>query len=246
MNNASTENERLYEKRVYANNGNSELLAFFPPSARSVLDVGCGAGDNARLIKAARPDRMIVGITLGEDERRLALSHTDVCLVCDIEKGIPRDIAHERYDVILLSHVLEHLRFPASILAELSELLCPNGVVLIALPNVLAWRQRVQFLRGRFEYASAGVMDESHLRFFTYDSVDRELFGTNAPLQIRKKTVTGAIPLWFLRRVLPDAAVRALDGFGCRIAPNLFGSQIIIVAQLTDALEQARRSADDA
>lgn len=228
----TTANAALYDRRVYTNEGNVALLELLPSAAKDILDVGCGAGANARLMKRESPERRIVGITLSDGERILAEPHLDSCRVCDIELGIPEEIQAERYDAIVLSHVLEHLRFPQTELGKLSALLRPEGVLLIAVPNILAWRQRVQFLLGRFEYVSSGAMDASHLRFFTFDSVERELIAPNPHLQLKSKTVTGAVPLWFLRRILPSVMVRFLDRVGCQVAPNLFGDQVLIVATL--------------
>lgn len=95
------------------------------------------------------------------------------CWVCDVEGDLPNELTTERYDALLFSHVLEHLRDPAMVLARLTKFVKMEGVVLISVPNVLSWRQRIDFLPGRFECQSAGVLDDTHLHFFTYHTVDR-------------------------------------------------------------------------
>ena len=133
---------------------------------------------------------------------------------------------------MLFSHVLEHLRHPSDVLRAFTELLHPEGVVLIAVPNVLAWKQRWRFLTGRFEYTETGIMDRTHLRFLTYDTADTYLLNEIDELAIVLKTVTGSVPLWLARRhIFPLRLSELCDSLGCRLAPNLFGTQIILSAK---------------
>ena len=101
--------------------------------------------------------------------------------------------------------------------------------MLIAVPNVLSWRMRLQFLQGNFEYESTGVLDDTHLRFFTYFTADQYLLAKSPDLQVSTKTVSGSVPLWWLRRhILPQRWSERIDQWGCRHWPNLFGSQVLI------------------
>ena len=92
------------------------------------------------------------------------------CYVADLEDGLPAEARKHRYDCIVFSHVLEHLRAPEQLVRESVGVLTDDGVVLIAVPNVLIWRQRIDFMRGRFEYTDTGVLDRTHLRFYTFKS----------------------------------------------------------------------------
>jgi 2-polyprenyl-3-methyl-5-hydroxy-6-metoxy-1,4-benzoquinol methylase len=71
------------------------------------------------------------------------------------------------YDVILMADVLEHLRAPEDVLQKARQLVAPNGVALVSLPNIAYWKMRLELSRGRFEYADSGLLDRTHLRFFT-------------------------------------------------------------------------------
>jgi len=214
---------------VYKNEGNAPLIALLDDDVREILDVGCGAGDNAALIRSRSPGCQIHGVTHSVGEAEIAKQRMTSCSVWDIEGDIPVEFTAMRFDAIIFSHVLEHLRDPGSVLHKFAALLTDNGAVLIALPNVLSWAMRWQFLRGDFEYRCDGVLDDTHLRFFTYLTADKYLFVKCPELKLVSKGVTGAVPLWWLRRyLLPKKASEFVDLLGCRLWPNLFGSQILL------------------
>jgi 2-polyprenyl-3-methyl-5-hydroxy-6-metoxy-1,4-benzoquinol methylase len=216
---------------VYRNDGNAALIALLDGDVHQVLDVGCGAGDNAALVQSSFPACQVHGITHSVAESEIAKKRMTSCSVWDIECDIPPDLNAMRFDVIIFSHVLEHLRNPELVLEKFSRLLRPGGAVLIAVPNTLSWRMRWRFLRGDFEYRSEGALDETHLRFFTYLTADKYLLGRCPELRLVSKGVTGNIPQWWFRRyLLPTKGTEFLDKLGCRIWPNLFGDQVLLKA----------------
>jgi 2-polyprenyl-3-methyl-5-hydroxy-6-metoxy-1,4-benzoquinol methylase len=193
--------------------------------------VGCGAGDNAGLIRHQYPGCEIHGVTHSAAEAEIAKKWMTACWVFDVESKIPSDLTAMSFDAIVFSHVLEHLRDPAVILHKFVDLLRHGGCVIIAVPNTLSWAMRWQFLRGDFEYTSDGVLDDTHLRFFTYATADRYLLGKSPELKLVSKSVTGSVPLWLLRRyLLPKSWSMFIDALGCRIWPNLFGDQVLMKA----------------
>jgi SAM-dependent methyltransferase len=219
-------------ERIYANEGNPPLIHLLPNSCRHILDVGCGAGDNAVLIKAIHPDCQIFGITHSMAEAKLARMRMAYCWVFNIEDPLPTNIDFPQFDVLIFSHVLEHLREPELVITQFLTLLREGGDILVAVPNILSWRMRLSFLLGRFEYSSSGTLDDTHLRFFTYMTADRYLFSSNPEaLELVKKEVSGSVPLWWLRRYMfPRSWSKRLDEWGCRNWPNLFGDQVLLRA----------------
>jgi 2-polyprenyl-3-methyl-5-hydroxy-6-metoxy-1,4-benzoquinol methylase len=229
---AGEQNSLPLSARVYENVGNSLVIDQLDPACRRVLDVGCGAGDNAHLLKSRLPHCEVFGITRSDAEAKRARVAMTACWVDDIEGDTPEYLRHERFDCLIFSHVLEHLRNPADVVARLSQLVRKGGQVIIAVPNVMFVNMRLQFLRGDFEYhPEGGILDDTHLHFFTYFTADRYLLSGSPDLQLTKKVVSGHIPLPLLRgRVIPNATAKAIDRWGMRHWPNLFGDQTVVAA----------------
>lgn len=224
------------QDRFYQNSGNPPLTQMLSSEAMQILDVGCGAGSNAALIRRANPAAKLFGITISAEEARAAADHIDKVWVCDVEEGFPEELSRFQFDAIIFSHVLEHLRDPARIVAASIRFLRDGGSMLIAVPNVVNWRQRWKLLLGQFEYEQSGTMDETHLRFFTFHTADRYLLSQAPQLECVEKRADGSVPLWVLRRyLLPKGLSRTLDENGVRFWPNLFGAQVLIAARKRSA-----------
>lgn len=216
---------------MYKNEGNSLLIGCLSRDVTTILDVGCGAGDNARLIRTVNPDAKIVGITLSSEEAELARPYMVAVHVVDLDNSDLSFLENRTFDAILLSHVLEHLKDPVAVLRQALSYLRVGGQMLIAVPNVMEYKYRLRFLCGRFEYEDCGILDRTHLHFFTWYTADRDLIGRIKELKTVRKMAEGAAPLWILRRMIfPSVVSRHIDALCVRLLPNLFGWQIIIVA----------------
>jgi SAM-dependent methyltransferase len=210
----------------YSNGGNAAVLAQIPSHAREVLDVGCGTGTHARIL-AAR-GAIVDGITLSADELAEAAPDCRMCWIHDLETGFPQSISRA-YDIVLCSHVLEHLRWPERLLLEARRLLTPaQGRIVAAVPNVLFYKNRARLLSGSFEYEEAGIMDASHFRWFTFASA-RALF-ERCGYEVVTHLGDGNAPIPCVRRLLPRSATQKVDAAATRLLPGMFASQIIVVA----------------
>jgi SAM-dependent methyltransferase len=216
--------------RLYQNAGNPPLLALVPTTPGRALDCGCGAGDNARILRSR--GWTVTGITASSAEQQVAAEHCDRVFLADLEDPLPAEIGGP-FDLVILSHVLEHLVHPEALLHALQALLSPNGVLAVALPNVLFYPQRFKALRGRFEYERDGIMDETHLRFFTFAS-GRELLRRSG-FRVLSAGAAGGVPLWKLRRLLPQSWIDRVNRVACRSWPGLFGRQCLYLACLEEA-----------
>jgi len=144
---------------------NIEVFNQVPAGAINILDVGCGTGIMGKVLKDTNGSRIISGVTYSNDERDIAINVLDEIWVTDLNNDIP-DFGRQ-YDCIILSHILEHTFYPQKVLTEVSAFLKDEGVIIVALPNILQFKQRFKFLKGQFKYSSTGgLMDDTHFRFF--------------------------------------------------------------------------------
>lgn len=201
---------------------NEAVLRQVPPQINRLLDLGCGVGSMGKCLKE-RTGCRVVGITISPEEARIAAESLDEVLVADLDQFQFSQLG--LFDCVLCSHVLEHLREPGRVLVELRDHLAPDSLLIAALPNVLYWKQRWEFLRGRFRYTDGGLMDRTHCRFFDWHTA-RELFNSSG-YAVERAHATGGFPL--SRRL--GRAGRRLDAWALRAFPGLFGFQFIIVCR---------------
>ena len=203
---------------------NEPVLTAIPRSARRILDVGCGTGALGRAIKS-RQDAEVVGVTYSSDEAARAAGNLDRVIEMDLNQF---DAPDERpFDCVVCSHVLEHLAWPEETLRQLRPIVKPGGRLVVALPNILVWRQRLRFLAGAFRYTDGGLMDRTHFRFFDWESARRLV--TNAGFRIVEARPDGGFPL---ARRLPGG--RLLSRAALALSPGLFGWQFVITATVDE------------
>lgn len=171
------------------------LLATGPDSA--VLELGCGAGATGRAVMAAGKAGRYVGIELDREAAEIASTSLTEVLVGDVQEV---DLARLRnsFDALIISEVLEHLTDPWSTLKTLADCLKPGGAVFASSPNIAHWAVLKELIFGRFEYADVGVMDRTHLRWFTPASY-RQMFEA-AGLEV--VSVRPLVPLRWKARAL--------------------------------------------
>jgi 2-polyprenyl-3-methyl-5-hydroxy-6-metoxy-1,4-benzoquinol methylase len=201
------------------------------PNGVRVLDVGCGTGSvtlvanrgKGNIVMAVEPDAQ-----RAEVARSRGLNvHQGILSPEFIEKFGP-------FDVCMASDVLEHTAAPSDFIVNLVKATKPGGLILISVPNVAHWSVRLMLLRGRFEYEPCGIMDATHLRWFTASSI-RQLFEAHhlTILELRQTAGTD-LPVYHraLFRMIPGViksrAVRMLS----RVFPRLFGVQHVVKATI--------------
>lgn len=154
-----------------------ELLPYVPESARRILDVGCGSGAFGRLLRSGRDGLELWAVEPDGAAAQAARDGFDHVIVGEFpEPALPA----RGFDVVVFADVLEHLATPEHALAEAARLLAPGGCVLASMPNVRHWRDVLAplLLRGTWTYTERGILDRTHLRFFTRSSM-RALFEDN-------------------------------------------------------------------
>lgn len=141
---------------------------------KRVLDVGCATGYLAKVLQSRQCDT--VGIDVNPKAAEEARKYCSRVVVADLDNtSIAEAVGDDTFDIIVFADVLEHLRNPLRVLDEARSLLREGGFALISLPNVAHGAVRLALLQGNFDYQELGLLDDSHLRFFTRRSAE-ELF----------------------------------------------------------------------
>jgi 2-polyprenyl-3-methyl-5-hydroxy-6-metoxy-1,4-benzoquinol methylase len=145
-----------------------EVLPLLPKNCKKVLEVGCGQGDTLVWVKSIREDcEWIGGVELFEDSAKIAASQLDWSIKGSIEE-IDLDIEESSIDLILCLDVLEHLVDPWGVVARLNKLLKPDGHMISSIPNVRFFSAVFPLVfMGNWAYQKEGILDKTHLRFFT-------------------------------------------------------------------------------
>ncbi len=157
----------------YYSHTRQEILDRVPRDAKRILDVGCGAGNLGAAIKQRQPAE-VHGIEIVPAEAAKASKKLDRVWICSIEKALS-EIPDRFYDCIITADVLEHLQDPWDVLRQLRGKLTIGGKFVASVPNVQHWAVVRDLIEGKFEYQTEGILDRTHLRFFTRKSVE-ELF----------------------------------------------------------------------
>jgi SAM-dependent methyltransferase len=140
-----------------------------------VLDVGCGFATTSQHIE--KLGNRVTGVEESAEAVTKARTRVGRVVQGDLQQfeEVAAELGEARFDAIVFADVLEHLAWPLGILRKYLTLLKPGGTVLISLPNVGLWSVRLRVLAGRFEYEDTGVLDRTHLRFFTRRTARRLL-----------------------------------------------------------------------
>ena len=145
-----------------------ELMDLTPEGLR-VLDIGCACGATLREIGMHNPTAKLYGVELNEKAAAFAAPFAKI-LTMDVEH-MDLEVIPERFDYIVMGDVIEHLLDPWAAIANMHELLVPGGCIVASIPNVAFVGNIMSVLLGNWTYQDAGLLDRTHLRFFTYTEI---------------------------------------------------------------------------
>lgn len=215
-----------YPLKTYRFSSHARLIGMAKalPKPAIILEVGIGCGYLGRELSGN--GFRIIGLEKDRVSAESAKNSYEDILVCDIDRnGVPSLGA---FDAIVLFDILEHLSDPLSSLKQISGSLNEGGRVFICLPNIANWVIRLKLLFGNFNYSDKGLLDRTHLRFFTFRAA-KELIRASG-LKITGRSFT---PLPFELFIRP----KWLAGFLSetyfvlvRLCPGLFSYQFIFTA----------------
>lgn len=209
------------------------ILEQIPKGAR-VLDVGCGTGSMLALLSEHR-NADLVGLEPDVDRAAVARKAGFQVRQEILSESLLGEIG--RFDIVLFADVIEHVAAPVPVLELAQRFLQKDGRVVASIPNVAHWSVRAGLLAGRFDYQPFGILDATHLRWYTERTV-RQVF-SSAGLEIESLRMSAGTILPVYKearpwRWIPRKKRRRVVRWAARRAPRLFGCQFVFSAKPVD------------
>lgn len=202
-----------------------KVIKKIPPGSK-VLDVGCANGFFSK--ELLKYNCEVYGIEVSSKMANNAKKVLTKVIVGNIEE-MKNPFKNEKFDAILCMDVLEHLFDPGAVLGHLKRKLTKSGVLIVTLPNIAHWNMRKELLLGRFNYQDSGILDNGHIRFFTYDTAC-QLFQENVFKVIHTDLVM-QYPLLLLK-IRNRWKMLDMEPLMKKFFPRLFAYQYIFVLSL--------------
>ncbi len=158
----------------YFHNVRPEIIELMPQSVIRILEIGCAAGETGGALKRQNNLREVVGVEYNEKAAQKAAKVLDYVFIGDIER-LELPYPEGYFDCIIYSDVLEHLREPEVLLKRHKRLLGPDGMMVMSIPNIQHISVLNQLVEGRFTYQEEGLLDRTHIHFFTLYEIQEML-----------------------------------------------------------------------
>jgi O-antigen biosynthesis protein len=210
-----------------------DLLDLFPRPPARLLDVGCGSGATGAAAKARWPGIETIGVEVVAEVAERAAARVDRVVTGSAETLDLAAAGIAGVDGVLLADVLEHLVDPWRFLNSLRAVLAPGATVIASIPNIANLWVLDELAAGRFDYASSGLLDKTHLRFFTRHSIAALFDGAGYEIVRWERVGDGRVD---------DATRRRLLGvmLPVRVAGRLAGRRVTVRGVGGDAYEDLR------
>ncbi|RLB82126.1 MAG: class I SAM-dependent methyltransferase [Deltaproteobacteria bacterium] len=198
-----------------------EMLSFIPKDARSVLDVGCASGRFGALVKH-KIGAEVWGIEIEKKMAEEAAKRLDKLLTGDVSVCIA-DLPENYFDCIIFNDILEHLADPFSVLTSVMGNLSARGRIVCSIPNIRHFKVLKKLvLKGEWEYKEAGILDRTHLRFFTYKSIRKTMDSLGYTIEILQglKPIKKWKHLWIIYLFYPWLWDTRFYQFACVAKPS--------------------------
>jgi glycosyltransferase involved in cell wall biosynthesis len=232
--------EQPYAYKPSPDSSHGIVLELVPAvGSRRVLDVGCGPGWVAAELRHRGHD--VTGVDLVADDG--IAERTDRFFEADVERGLP-DAVGDGYDVVIAADVIEHVRNPDVLLADLAGRMSNTGIIVASVPNFGHWYPRLRTAAGLFDYDQRGILDRTHVRFFTRRSFRRAVANTGlvttaeryAGLPLDVLGVSGTL----------GTLVTSIDRVLRNVWPTMFAYQFVVRLETAPALLEPPHEPADA
>lgn len=193
------------------------IANFIPEGPNSILDLGCATGLLGRGLKELNKAREVIGVEIFEGAANEAAKYYERVYHGDVEQ-VNLDYENH-FDFVVCGDILEHLADPWKTLRRIRGWLKSEGFVIVSTGNVRYWRVlRNLIFRGRWEYTEAGILDNTHLRFFTTKSLLKDLKDAGFDIRVMRLDVNGM-------------KHRFVNAITFRVFEEFLGSQIVVLAK---------------
>jgi len=211
--------------RAHPDDAHSILMRLIPRGSR-VLELGCASGYLSGYMERALACR-VTGLEADPDAARIAAGRCSTVYTVDLDTPGALEVARAGapYDVLLAAAVLEHLKYPGRVLRDAHTVLVPGARVIVSLPNVAHWSIRLRLMLGRFDYTDYGVMDRTHLHFYTLKT-GRELLTAHG-YRVERLHIAGS----GLQNVFNSLARRLARPLPRPLLPGLLAYELIYEAR---------------
>lgn len=170
---------KYFYKGNLAYSSHSQIADFIiKKKLKKILDIGCNQGFIGQALRERKWKGFITGVDIDDYWRRFIFENGYTrFLNLDVEKDLLK--IKEKFDAIVFSDVLEHLKNPSKVLINSKKIIKEDGLFLISLPNVANFFMRINLLLGNFNYLNYGILDKSHLHFYTYKTARNLVMSAN-------------------------------------------------------------------
>jgi len=201
---------------TYYNRERPSIVNLIPAGPHLILDLGCASGAVGRRLLADKKAATVIGVELFPSAAQEAAQHYQDVHTGDIEEMTLPYKNH--FDYVICGDILEHLKNPYAVIDKINGFLKPGGKLICSLPNIRHWQVLCNLaLGGAWEYQDAGIMDRTHLRFFTRRSC-HQMF-RDGGLQVEQ---------W--QMLITGRKFKLINGATLGLFKEFIGTQVVTVA----------------
>jgi 2-polyprenyl-3-methyl-5-hydroxy-6-metoxy-1,4-benzoquinol methylase len=201
-----------------------DIINLIPAGKNKILEIGCGTGNTGKVLKEQGKAAEVIGIEKIPQAAESAKKNLNAVITADIETiKMPFDKGY--FDYIIAADIMEHLYSPWLTISNLKAYIKKDGFIIASLPNIRNWRiVRGLLFKGDWNYSNAGLLDDTHIRFFTKKTM-MKLF------QSEGFTIHLVTPRF---RLEPANRYNILNNLTLRLLEEFWAEQYIIMARKND------------